>query len=48
MACSVKEIFICMVKQDGGEERRDVRTPVDLQVMKFFFLNKLRLALQNM
>jgi hypothetical protein len=23
-----------MVKQDGGEERRDVRTPVDLQVIK--------------
>jgi len=23
-----------MVKQDGGEERRDVRTPVDLQVLK--------------
>jgi hypothetical protein len=34
-----------MVKQDGGEERRDVRTPVDLQVIKKFKIS-LRVASQ--
>jgi hypothetical protein len=34
VAVPLKETIICMVKQDGGEERRDDRTPVDLQVIK--------------
>jgi hypothetical protein len=36
-----------LIKQDGGEERRDVRTPVDLQVILKNLKIKLRLASNN-
>jgi hypothetical protein len=36
-----------MVKQDGGEERRDVRTPVDLQVLYEFSKKEAKVSLTN-